>query len=119
MLQLVTFLAYSGVFWYFYGATPGKMLMRMKIVDARTEKPLNMLQIILRLCGYIVSGLCLMLGFLWIGTNRKRRAWHDFLADTVVINQPWPEKITLHSLNPFHRPIVVTKEPAPHETPAD
>ena len=76
------------LFWHFRGATPGKMLLRMKIVDAYTlEAPTN-LQCILRYAGYVLSTLPLMLGFFWIAWDKKRQGWHDKLASTVVIKLP-------------------------------
>lgn len=88
-LQLMTFLLYSAICWYLWAATPGKMVMRMKVVDAGTNGPITPLQILLRLCGYVVSGMCAMLGFFWIGASRRRRGWHDYLAGTAVITAPW------------------------------
>jgi uncharacterized RDD family membrane protein YckC len=48
----------------------------------------------------LVSALFFCLGFLWIGLNKRKRGWHDYLADTVVINlpltfkMPWSKKVT-------------------------
>lgn len=89
LIQMTAYLFYSAVCWHFWSATPGKMILRLRIADAETLKPISDLQILLRIIGYLISGLCFMLGFMWIGLNKKKRAWHDYLADTVVIADNW------------------------------
>lgn len=71
--------------WYWYSATPGKMLMKMKIVDAETGMPPSTGQNILRFIGYHVSLLVFGLGMFWIMWDKRRRAWHDMMAGTVVV----------------------------------
>lgn len=72
-------------FWRWKGATPGKMLFSMHVVDAKTfEKP-SMFQWILRLFGYVISVLPLCLGFIWIIVDKRKQAFHDKIARTVVI----------------------------------
>jgi hypothetical protein len=88
-MQVVGLCIFSAACWHFWSATPGKMLMRIRIVDATTEQPMSDMQIVLRVCSYFVSGTCLFLGFFWIGIDKKRRAWHDLLAHTVVVTVPW------------------------------
>lgn len=75
--------------WHFWAATPGKMIARLKIVDATTRKPISDLQIFLRLGGYIMSAMCFLLGFFWIGIDKRKQGWHDKFAGTVVIALPW------------------------------
>lgn len=92
LLQLGIYLSYCIICWNSWSATPGKMLMRLKIVDAKTEKPIRLHQSLLRAVGYIISGFTFMLGFFWIGISKRRRGWHDYLADTTVIITPWDMK---------------------------
>src|SRR5436190_2417886 len=54
------------LFWMARQATPGKMLLRMKIADAKTLGPPTRMQDIVRYLGYYVSMLGLFLGFLWV-----------------------------------------------------
>src|SRR5262249_44057064 len=42
--------------WVRWSASPGKMIMRLKIVDATTEQKMRMWQIIVRTLGYFISG---------------------------------------------------------------
>ena len=84
-LQGITFCILSALCWHYWSATPGKILMRIKIVDAVSEQPISNRQCAIRALGYILSGLCLFLGFLWIGIDKRRQGWHDKLANTVVV----------------------------------
>jgi uncharacterized RDD family membrane protein YckC len=72
-------------FWIARQATPGKMLIRAKIVDAETGAPLTRRQAIVRYLGYYLSMFGLFLGFFWVGWDRRKQGWHDKLAGTVVI----------------------------------
>jgi uncharacterized RDD family membrane protein YckC len=73
------------VFWRYRGATPGKMLISAKIVDAETLGTPSTGQLIGRYFAYIVSCI-FMLGFIWIAFDRRKQGWHDKLAGTVVIH---------------------------------
>jgi uncharacterized RDD family membrane protein YckC len=79
----------TGLCWWKWSSTPGKMIMRIKIVDATTEQPMTLLQVLARILGYYVSGFCLGLGFLWMNFNKRRQGWHDIIAHTAVIVVPW------------------------------
>ena len=71
--------------WVLCGATPGKMAISAKIVDAHTGKKPSLRQCLMRLLGCYLSVLLLGLGFLWIAIDRKKQGLHDKLAGTVVI----------------------------------
>jgi uncharacterized RDD family membrane protein YckC len=73
-------------FWRRYGATPGKMAVGAKIVDARTGERPSTARLVLRYFAYLVSALPLFLGFLWIGISRRKQGFHDKIARTMVIN---------------------------------
>ena len=75
------------VLWKLTSATPGKMLVGAKIVDARTGGPLGTGQCIGRWFAYLVSILPLGLGFVWIAFDPRKQAWHDKLAGTVVLRR--------------------------------
>lgn len=83
--QWLVLSAATGVCWYFWSATPGKLLLGIRIADADTLAPISEKQIYIRLLGYIPSSLCLCMGFFWISFNKRRQAWHDIWANTVVI----------------------------------
>lgn len=88
LVQCLALGLYSLSFWHFLAATPGKLALRMIIVDAKTDAKPNLLQYIARLFGYAIATLPLMLGFFAIDWNERRRGWHDRIARTAVIIRP-------------------------------
>ena len=74
------------LFWRRYGATPGKMAVSARIVDARTGGAPGTFSLVKRYAGYLVSSLPLFLGFAWIAIDRRKQGWHDKIAGTLVIN---------------------------------
>jgi len=72
-------------FWRRYGATPGKMAVGAKIVDAKTGERPSTARLVLRYVAYLVSALPLFLGFLWIGVSRRKQGFHDKIARTMVV----------------------------------
>jgi uncharacterized RDD family membrane protein YckC len=75
------------VFWFYKSATPGKMAISAKIVDASTGLRPSSKQFIVRYFAYFVSTIPLGLGFIWVAFDRKKQAWHDKLAGTVVVRR--------------------------------
>jgi uncharacterized RDD family membrane protein YckC len=74
------------IFWKYRSATPGKMAVKVKIVDTNTGKQPSTGQFIGRYFAYFVSGIPLGLGFIWVAFDKRKRGWHDMLAGTVVIH---------------------------------
>ncbi|HTD06676.1 RDD family protein [Undibacterium sp.] len=72
-------------FWTAKSATPGKMAIGAKIVDADTGLPPSTKQHIIRYIGYFISTIPLCLGFFWILFDKRKQGWHDKLAGTVVV----------------------------------
>lgn len=89
LMENLIFSVFAGVMvvvlWYFFSATPGKMLMGMKIVDADTGMPPHNGQNIIRYAGYFVSSIALGFGLFWVAWNKRRQGWHDMMANTVVV----------------------------------
>ncbi|MDZ7748200.1 MAG: RDD family protein [Halofilum sp. (in: g-proteobacteria)] len=71
--------------WARYGATPGKVLLELRVVDAATGGRPSPAQALIRLLGYLVSALPLGLGFAWAAVDRDKQALHDKLARTRVV----------------------------------
>jgi hypothetical protein len=90
--QMFLLCVYVTICWHYWAATPGKMICRLKIVDAKTGGPMGDWQSVLRVVGYFVSAIPFGLGFWWIAIDKKRRGWHDLIAGTVVIAEPWRKK---------------------------
>ena len=86
--DLVTMLVVGALvvgFWRYCGATPGKLALDIKIVDARTGGAPGTGRLVVRFLCYFVSALPLYLGFFWIAVDRRKQGWHDKIAGTVVI----------------------------------
>ena len=77
--------AASIIFWLSKQATPGKMAMSAKVVDARTGNTLSVGQSIGRYLAYFICMLPLGLGILWVAFDARKQGWHDKLARTVVV----------------------------------
>jgi uncharacterized RDD family membrane protein YckC len=86
-------------FWMYYGATPGKLLLGLRIRSANDFAPINRSQALLRLISYPLSAICLMLGFFSISWDKRRQGWHDKIAGTVVVF-----KSTLQAADPSDYP---------------
>jgi uncharacterized RDD family membrane protein YckC len=76
------------IFWLARGATPGKMVIGARVVDAATLGKLGTGQAILRYLGYYVSTLPLFLGLIWVAFDSRKQGWHDKIAGTLVIRAP-------------------------------
>jgi len=73
------------LFWIYRQATPGKIAIGARIVDAKTGQPPSTGQLIGRYLGYYVSMLPLCLGLMWVAFDARKQGWHDKLAGTVVV----------------------------------
>ena len=71
--------------WKYYQATPGKMIFKATIVDAKTGGKPSLRQLIIRYLGYIISTIPLGLGIFWVAFDKKKQGFHDKLASTVVV----------------------------------
>jgi len=87
LLFEISVLIITILFWdKWRGATPGKKLLHIKIVDATSFKDITNKQAITRSLGYIPSTLLLLSGFIMIAFRKDKRALHDLLAHTAVIH---------------------------------
>lgn len=87
MISWVAPMVVTIVFWVIKQATPGKMALRLRIVDARTGQAPGTGQCIGRYLAYFVSALPLCLGFIWVAFDSRKQGWHDKIAGTVVVRR--------------------------------
>jgi uncharacterized RDD family membrane protein YckC len=73
------------LFWVYRQATPGKMAVGARIVDARTGAKPGTGQLVGRYLAYYVSIIPLMLGIIWVAFDPRKQGWHDKLAGTIVV----------------------------------
>jgi uncharacterized RDD family membrane protein YckC len=87
------------LFWMFKQATPGKMAIGARIVDAATGNKASTGQLIGRYLGYFPSTIVFFVGLIWVGVDRRKQGWHDKLAGTVVVRpaSSGPEPVTFGS----------------------
>ncbi|GAA3972772.1 RDD family protein [Allohahella marinimesophila] len=87
---LITYVAPAVVvilFWMFKSATPGKLWLKLEIIDADTGGQPTTAQLIKRYLGYYVSMLPFCLGFFSAGRDPRKQGWHDKLASTLVVRR--------------------------------
>lgn len=73
------------IFWVAKQASPGKMAISAKIVDAKTGGIPTTTQYIFRYLAYFVSIIPLCLGLIWVAFDSRKQGWHDKLAGTIVV----------------------------------
>ncbi|AXN33404.1 RDD family protein [Vibrio coralliilyticus] len=74
-------------FWVYRSATPGKMALKLEVLDADTGHRLTLSKSVIRYLAYYISAIPLCLGFIWIAFNGKKQGWHDLIANTVVVRK--------------------------------
>ena len=75
----------SIVFWIYKSATPGKMITKIKIVNADTGMKLSVAQCIIRYLAYFPAMLCGLFGVIWVAFDKRKQGWHDKMAGTLVV----------------------------------
>ena len=74
--------------WGVLGATPGKWLAGLMVVDYHGHRPIGMSRALLRLLAYMVSSATLGVGHAVMLFRSDRLALHDLLAGTRVVRRP-------------------------------
>jgi uncharacterized RDD family membrane protein YckC len=67
------------------GATVGKRLFRIRVVDDRTDRNIGYWRALLRTVARIVSIVPFYAGVLWAFVDERNRTWHDLIAHSVVL----------------------------------
>ncbi|HVF69100.1 MAG TPA: signal peptidase I [Xanthomonadales bacterium] len=85
MLGSISSVLFGTLFIWKKGATPGKMLLKLKVVTT-SYQPVSLGRALLReSVGKWISGLIFNLGYWWVLIDRKRQAWHDKIEKTLVV----------------------------------
>ncbi len=77
---------YQTFFVWYYAATPGKMILKIEIIEERDFQTPSFLVSLNRAIGRVISEMLFYLGFAWAFLDPKRQTWHDKLAKTLVVN---------------------------------
>ncbi|HEY5972883.1 MAG TPA: RDD family protein [Pseudoxanthomonas sp.] len=98
LTMLITFILQACYFAFFHSAfslaTPGKMIVGIKVVRGNGE-PISFWRGVARYFATIPSTLILCIGYLMAAFTDRKRALHDMICDTVVVDKwafsPQPE----------------------------
>ncbi|BCX79131.1 RDD family protein [Campylobacter sp. 19-13652] len=77
---------YQTFFTWYFGASLGKMAVKIEVIDANGLYKPTLVASFLRACIRAISEMCFYLGFLWVFNSPARQAWEDLVAKTVVID---------------------------------
>jgi uncharacterized RDD family membrane protein YckC len=80
-------LIYNTFFIGKYGATPGKMAMKLRVMTASGE-PVSYARAAGRYFAEILSGLICYIGYIMAGFDKQKRALHDHICNTRVVRRP-------------------------------
>ena len=87
LIPFVMVVAYFVCFWGWRGQTPGKMVMRIRIVYFDGNR-IGWGGAAMRFLGFIISFLLVFIGHIWVAFDNRRQGFHDKIADTFVITIP-------------------------------
>jgi uncharacterized RDD family membrane protein YckC len=77
---------YQTFFVWYYGATVGKIIAKVRVVDFNDLSRVNLIQSALRSFGRILSEMFFYIGFIFSFFNDGRQTFHDKISKTLVIN---------------------------------
>ena len=77
---------YQAFFVMQYGASLGKLAMKIKVIEINTLANPNVLVSLNRAIFRVISEMFFYLGFLWGMFNPSKQTWHDLTAKTLVVN---------------------------------
>ncbi len=77
---------YQAFFVMHYGASIGKLAMKIKVIEIRTLEYPNVLSSLNRSIFRVISELVFYLGFLWGVFDPVHQTWHDKTAKTLVVD---------------------------------
>ena len=79
-------IVYQAFFTMRYGASIGKILMKIRVIEIQTLSNPSVLRSLNRAIFRILSEMFFYLGFLWGAMQPSRQTWHDKTAKTLVID---------------------------------
>jgi len=98
-LWIALWWCYFAVGWGLAGATIGKWIFGLGIVDHQGRSPIGLSRAFLRLAAYSVSSVTLGMGHLLVVLRPDRRALHDVLAGTWVVKRKAKDSIDVPQIN--------------------
>ena len=83
---MVLKVVYQTFFVWMYGATLGRIAMKIRVISLSDLENPSLLFSLSRASFRIISESIFYLGFLWAVLNPKRETWHDKVSNTLVVN---------------------------------
>ena len=77
---------YQTVFVAIYGATLGKMAMKIRVINREYLDQPNFIEALQRGAIRAVSEVAFYIGFIWANFTPLRTTWHDKFAKTLVVD---------------------------------
>lgn len=77
---------YQTFFIWYYGATVGKIIAKIRIIDHDNLSRVTLLQAALRSFGRILSEMFFYIGFIFAYFNDGKQTFHDKISKTLVVN---------------------------------
>ena len=79
-----------GIAYYTYlegstGQTLGKKALGIRVIDLKGGGSIGYGRAFIRYIGRFVSGIVLLLGYLWMLWDKEKQTWHDKFANSVVV----------------------------------
>ncbi|WP_428738103.1 RDD family protein [Sulfurimonas sp.] len=79
-------IVYDTYFIMQYGATIGKLVMKIRVIEIKTLDNPTIFSALNRAIFKVISEIFLYLGFLWGVLDPFRQTWHDKTAKTLVVD---------------------------------
>jgi len=79
-------IVYQTFFVMQYGATLGKIAMKIRVIEIATLQNPSFICSLNRAIFRVISAMFFYLGFLWGMMDPSRQTWHDKTARTLVVN---------------------------------
>lgn len=86
MPLIVLKVLYHTFFVWYYGATIGKIVARIRVIDSDSWNRVSIISSFLRAIGRIFSEMFFYIGFLIGFFNEGRKTFHDITGKTLVVN---------------------------------
>lgn len=85
-IGIITLSAYWVALPVLLGGTLGKLVLKLRIIDAETGENISWIKSIGRYACWLLVGIPFCLGYIWIGIDEEKRGWHDMLVKTKVVH---------------------------------
>jgi uncharacterized RDD family membrane protein YckC len=67
------------------GQTVGKRICGIRVIDFQTGGPIGHGRAAIRYIASILSGIVILIGYLWMLWDSEKQTWHDKLSGSVVV----------------------------------